>query len=132
MNPLILVLVAASSSATCPDAVTASIRKAHPGSQVTSCAMENETQYEVKISTKEGKKLEVDVKPTGEIIQTEETVSMALVPPAVLKAFAAKYPNEKAQSAVKETHADGKVFFEIEYGDGSATFSKDGVFSSEE
>ncbi|HWX25114.1 MAG TPA: hypothetical protein VN083_08745, partial [Vicinamibacteria bacterium] len=67
-----------------------------------------------------------------EVIQTEEDVSLTLVPAAVIKAFGAKYPNTKAKSAVKQTHADGTISYEIEYAGGSATFSKEGVFSSQE
>jgi hypothetical protein len=124
----------------CPPAVTRATQKAHPSSKITACKQENEkgkVQYEVKLETKEAKKLELDVSPEGSILLTEEAVAVDSVPRAVMTAFTAKYPQMKAASADKQTKSDGSVSYEIAWKDAKgkrheATFSEKGPFLEEE
>jgi hypothetical protein len=131
--------VALASTDTCPEAVTAAINKAHPASKVESCKKEVEkgtTLYEVKVTTKEASKLEVDVAPDGKILQTEEKVDLKTVPKAVMDGFTAKYKGVKATGAEKQIKADGSIQYELSFGAGKqrkeVTFSEDGKFLEEE
>jgi hypothetical protein len=124
---------------TCPDAVTSAVEKAYPQAKISKCKSEKEdgkVQFEVKLVTEEGKKLELDVSPEGAILQTEEVVAVADVPAAVSKAFAAKYPKAKIARAEKQTHADASVSYELAFqtdkGKKEATFTADGKFVEEE
>ena len=124
---------------TCPDPVKASVAKGYPDAAIASCKHEHEDgreQYEVKLTRKDGARLELDVSPDGKILQAEEKVELAAVPTAVMKAFSAKYPKAKASRAEKETRADGGVFYELafqgDHGRKEATFKADGSFAEEE
>src|ERR1700682_1436452 len=113
--------VALASTDTCPAPVTAAITKAYPASTVTSCKKEVEkgtTQYEVKVTTKQGPKIEIDVAPDGKILQTEEKVNLEAVPKAVMAAFTAKYKDAKATGAEKQTKANGSIQYELKFGAG--------------
>jgi hypothetical protein len=132
-------LPASSGAAACPPAVTDAVLKAHPGATVGSCEREEEkgkTQFEVRLSAKDGKRVEVDVTPEGKILATEETVPLADLPPAVAKAFAAKYGSEAPSRAVMETSAEGRVTYELRFAANGkkkeATFAADGGFLEEE
>src|SRR5262245_64608221 len=124
----------------CPDPVKAAVDKAYPGAKIASCKQEHEDgreQIEVKLTRKDGGKMELDVALDGKILQTEEQVGLDTVPAAVMKAFAAKYPKAKATRAEKETHENGGVFFELGFqGEKGkpkeATFAADGKFVEEE
>jgi uncharacterized membrane protein YkoI len=123
----------------CPPAVKAGVEKAHPGAKIESCKEEKEdgkVQFEVKIETKDGKKLELDVSPAGEVLETEEAIKLDAVPAKVMDAFKKKYPHATARGAEKQTKADGKVFYEIAFEDGKAkreaSFAADGTFEEEE
>jgi len=124
----------------CPPAVTDAAQKAYPSSKVTACKQEKDKgkiQYEVKLETKEAKKLELDISPEGSILLTEEVIAVSSTPQAVLKAFAAKYPQAKAASVDKQTHPDGTVTYEVAWKDAKgkhheATFKDDGTFVEEE
>lgn len=131
--------VALAATNTCPAPVTAAINKAYPASTVTSCKKEVEkgtTQYEVKVTTKQASKIEVDVTPDGKILQTEEKVSLEAVPKAVMDGFTAKYKDAKATGAEKQTKADGSIQYELKFGAGKqkkeVTFSESGKFLEEE
>jgi hypothetical protein len=124
----------------CPPPVKNAAQKAYPSSKVTACKQENEkgkVQYEVKLETKEAKKLELDVSPEGSVLLTEEKIATASVPKGVLAAFDAKYPKTKAATAEKQTKADGTVTYELAFKDAKgkkheATFKEDGTFVEEE
>jgi hypothetical protein len=114
--------------------VTAAVLKAHAGAVVDRCKAETEygkLKYEVEIIPKGGKRLELEVDPAGTILLTEESVELAAVPPAVVTAFAAKFPGVRATKAVKQTDADGNVSYELAFGAGAAekdaTFTADGA-----
>ncbi|HXA18206.1 MAG TPA: PepSY-like domain-containing protein [Thermoanaerobaculia bacterium] len=131
--------VALAATETCPEAVTAAINKAHPASTVESCKKEVEkgtTLYEVKVTTKQASKLEVDVAPDGKILQTEEKVDLKTVPKAVMDGFTAKYKGVKATGAEKQIKADGSTQYELRFGAGKqrkeVTFSESGKFLEEE
>lgn len=130
---------AAATASTCPDAVKAAVDKAYAKATIEKCKQEKEDgklQYEVKITTAEKQRLELDVSPEGTILQTEQVVKLDAVPAAVTKAFAAKYPKAKATRAEKQVHADGKVFYELAWKADKtkkeATFAQDGTFVEEE
>jgi len=123
----------------CPTSVTSAVLQAHPGATIGSCTRVEEkgqTQFEVKIAAKDGKRVELDVTPEGKILVTEEAVAVSEVPPAVTKAFAAKYGSAKPTRAVSETAADGTVTYELAFVVGGkkkeATFASDGNFLEEE
>jgi hypothetical protein len=124
----------------CPSPVKDAVKKAYPSSKVTACKEEKEkgkTQYEVKIETKEAKKLELDVSPEGSVLLTEQEIAPGSVPKAVLAAFDAKYPKTKAAKAEKQTKADGTITYELAFKDAKgkkheATFKEDGTFVEEE
>ena len=124
----------------CPSAVKDAAQKAYPSSKVTACKEEKEkgkVQYEVKLETKERKKLELDVSPEGSVLLTEEEVATGSVPKAVTAAFEAKYPKTRASKAEKQTKADGTITYEIAFKDAKgkrheATFKEDGTFVEEE
>jgi hypothetical protein len=123
----------------CPPAVTAAVLKAHAGATITACRQEVEdgkTQYEVKITGKDARRIDCDVSPDGQILLTEEYLDVKDVPAAVMTAFAAKYAGAQATAAEKQTTADGKVTYEIAFGSGdakkSATFDAAGKFVEEE
>jgi len=131
--------VALASSNTCPEAVRAAITKAHPASTIDSCKKEVEkgvTLYEVKVTRKQASKIELDVAPDGKILQTEENVSLASVPKAVMDGFTAKYKGAKATAAEKQIKADGSIQYELKFGAGKqrkeVTFSESGKFLEEE
>jgi hypothetical protein len=114
--------------------VTDAVLKAHAGAVVGECKKEIEDgkpQYEVKITLKDGKRMELDVDTAGQILLTEEYVELAAVPPAVMTAFAAKYPGAKPSKAERQTAADGSVNYELAFGAGAAakeaTFAADGT-----
>jgi streptogramin lyase len=126
-------------AADCPPAVTAAIEKAHAGVAIASCKKEQEngtTQFEVKLEPKGGKRMEVDVSPDGTILLTEQSIALGDVPPAVMKALAAKYGTRTPTGAEMQTAADGKVTYEIAFKVGAkrkeATFAPDGAFVEEE
>ncbi len=136
---LLLAPVSSHAKGKCPAAVTEAIQKSQPDATVESCKKEKEhgkTQYEVKLTTKDSKKLEFDVSPEGSILQTEEKVDVSAVPAAVTSAFAAKYPSTKATKAEKQTKADGAVTYELGFkANGKkrhATFAEDGKFLEKE
>ena len=124
----------------CPSAVKDAAQKAYPNSRMTACKQEKEkgkVQYEVKLMTKEEKKLELDISPEGSILLTEESVATGAVPKGVIAAFNAKYPRMEAASADKQTKPDGTVAYEIAFRDAKgkkheATFKEDGTFVEEE
>ena len=127
------------SAADCPSAVTAAALKAHAGATVQACKQEKEhgkTQYEVKLGSIDGKQVELDVSPEGNILLTEEYIAIGDVPPAVMTAFSGKYSGAKPTRAEKQTAADGKVTYEIAFVVGTkkkeATFAADGGFIEEE
>jgi hypothetical protein len=127
------------SASPCPANVTEVVLKAHVGAVVNACKQETEygkVQYEVKITAKDGKRMELDVDPGGTILLTEEHIELAAVPSSVMTAFAAKFPGAKATRAEKQTEADGKVTYEIAFGEGAArkeaTFTADGGAVEEE
>lgn len=126
-------------AAECPPAVAAAAQKAHPGASIASCKQEREngkTQFEVKLKAATGKDVSLDVSPDGAILLTEEYVSVSDVPPAIMKAFAAKYGAEKPTRAEMQTASDGKVTYELAFAAGTkkkeATFASDGTFIEEE
>ena len=123
----------------CPPAVTAAVQKAHAGAAIASCKQQQEhgkTQFAVKLAPKDGNPVELDVSPDGTILLTEQYVAVGDIPPAVMKAFAAKYGAAKPTRAEMQTAADGKVTYELAFVDGTkkreATFASDGSFVEEE
>jgi hypothetical protein len=123
----------------CPAAVKDAVAKAHAGSKIKACKQEktgDKVQYEVKLKSADGKKIEVDVSPDGAILLTEEEVAASSVPPAVSSAFAARYPKTKATAAEKQTKPDGKIDYEFAFKvkgkKKEATFDEVGAFVSEE
>src|SRR5436309_8041252 len=73
----------------CPSPVKDAAQKAYPSSKVTACKEEKEkgkVQYEVKLETKEAKKVELDISPEGAVLVTEEEVATRSVPKAVTAA----------------------------------------------
>ncbi len=126
-------------AAECPPSVRTAVEKAHPGAKIAGCKEERERgrlQYEVGITTKEGKKMELDISPEGALLLTEESVPSDAVPEMVKKALAAKYPDAKEIEAEKQTAADGKVSYEIAFKVGNdrkeLTFTPDGKLVEEE
>ncbi len=134
-----LALAVPASASPCPASVTAAVLQVHAGAVVNGCKQETEDgkpQYEVKITLKDGTRMEIDVDPAGKILLTEEPVDLATVPAAVMTTFATKFPGAKATKAEKQTSSDGKVTYEIAFGAGEAekeaTFSADGALLDEE
>lgn len=123
----------------CPAAVTTALARAFPKSTLGACKAEREDghdQFEAKLTLADGTALEVDVSPTGDVLQTEQIVPLAQVPAAVTKAFAAKYPAAKVTRAEKQTHGAKDLFFELAFElagkKREATFANDGRFVDEE
>ncbi len=123
----------------CPAAVTAAIDHAFPKATISKCVAETEhghEQFEVKIVKADGGKAEVDVAADGKILQIEEKIAIDKVPAAVMKAFAAKYPKAKVDTAEKQTPSAGAPTYELAFasdaGRKEATFTEAGKFVEEE
>jgi len=123
----------------CPTPVKASVAKAYPGSTITGCKQETEkgaVQFEVKLSTKDGKPLEADVAPDGAILQTEEQIAPQKLPAVVLDTFKARYGESKVGKAEKIVKAGGAIEYEIAFTRGGAkmevTISHEGKVLEEE
>lgn len=81
-----------------PPIVMQNAKAAVPGVTFTEAQIDTddtETIYELKGTTKDGKKVEVDVYPDGFIEEIETQIEKSDVPPAVLKLFDAKFPGFK-------------------------------------
>jgi hypothetical protein len=132
-------VVSPSVGSACPAPVKAAIAKAYPESKIVRCARTKEdgkVVYEALIKTSAGKSLELDVTPQGSLLQTEETVALDAVPPAVMQGLETRFPKAQATRAVKQTAANGKVSYEMAFRLGKAkkeaTFSEDGTLLEEE
>jgi hypothetical protein len=128
----------ANPTAACTTDVKTAVAKAFPDSTIDKCKAENDhgkDLIEVKLTRKDGSKVEVDVGTDGKILQTEEKIAMDKVPATVMKAFSAKYPKAKATGAEKQS-AEKATSYEIAFTvDGAkkeATFAEDGKFIEEE
>ena len=147
MKHAIAIVLAVSSSgvaradapAACTATVVQAIDKAFPKASIASCKLEHEKgrdQYEVKATKADGAKIEVDVGTDGKILLVEEKIPVDKIPPAVAKAFAAKYPTAKVETAERQTPATGTPTYELafasEKGRKEATFTADGKFIDEE
>jgi hypothetical protein len=125
-------------TAACTTDVKNAVTKAFPDSTIDKCKAEKDhgkDLVEVKLTRKDGSKVEVDVGLDGKILQTEEKIAIDKVPAGVMKAFAAKYPKAKASGAEKQS-AEKSTSYEIAFlVDGAkkeATFTEDGKFIEEE
>jgi len=134
----LLAIATATSASPCPSQVTAAALKSYPGAVVGTCTRETEDgilKFEVKITLKNGKPMELDMNAAGAILMTEESVALDAVPPAVMTAFEAKFPGTKPSNAEKQTAPDGKVDYELTFAAGTvqkeATFSADGTLVEE-
>ena len=123
----------------CPAVVTKAIKNMFPTATVSKCKAEREhgqDQFEVVLVKADSGKAEVDVAADGTILQVEEKIQLDQVPAAVQKAFAAKYPKAKMDTAEKQTPTRGPATFELafagEKGRVEATFAEDGKFVEEE
>jgi hypothetical protein len=123
----------------CPSRIVAAALAPHAGATVVSCNREREhghTQYEVRLTTKDSARIEVDVSPEGRILLTEERIALGEVPPAVMRALTAKYAAARPSRAERQTAADGKVTYELGWESSGkrkeATFTADGAFVEEE
>lgn len=128
-----------SAGAACPDAVKQSIAAKFADALMTNCKAERQDgrdQFEVKLTSKSGDRFEVDVAPDGTILQTEEAIALNVIPPAVLAAFTAKYPNAKPTRAEKQTRPGKAATYEMAFTGvnktTAATFTEDGSFIEEE
>ncbi len=104
--------------AACPEAVLGAVEKAYTGPKVFSCLKEKEkgvVQFEVKLKTKSGNKLEIDVSPEGSIKLVEESVALDSIPQPVLSAFNAKYSKVRIKACVRQTKAEGSLTYEIAF-----------------
>ena len=126
-------------AAGCPDTVKSAIAQAFPKSTISKCKAEREhghDQFEVKLVRADGTKAEVDVAADGKILQIEEGIAVDKVPAAVMKAFAARYPKAKVDTAEKQTPAAGAPSYELAFttdtGRKEATFTEAGQFVEEE
>ncbi len=125
--------------AACPPVVRHAIDTAFPKATITKCRAEHEhghDQFEVRVTKSDRSRAEVDVSPDGRILQIEERIAIDKVPVVVMKAFAAKYPKAKADTAEKQTPSSGPVSYELGFSvDASrreATFTETGKFVEEE
>lgn len=123
----------------CPAPVKAAVNKAYPGATVNSCKQEKVkgvVQYEVKLTTKDAGKLELDVAPDGKLLQTEESIAVEALPQAVTDGLHSKYKGVVPVSAEKLVLADGSVRYEVAFQSGKTkkevTLSADGKILEEE
>ena len=90
----------------------------------------------MKLTAKDGRKLELDVDPAGAILFTEESVAVSSVPQVVIAALGAKYTAAKPTRAEKQTAADGTISYELAFTTGGkkkeSTFKADGSLVEEE
>lgn len=135
----VLALAVPALASPCPAKVTDAVLQAHAGAVIKECKQETEDgklQYEAKITSKDGKPMELDIDPGGTILLTEESVELAAIPPAVMAGFAAQFPGAKPTRAEKQTASDGKVTYEVRIGAGAAkkeaTFTADGALVEQE
>lgn len=118
----VLATAASVAHADCPRPVVDAIAKAFPGGTLGRCIAEKEhgrDQFEARLVRSDGVRVEVDLAPDGAILQIEEPIAVDKLPPAVAKAFAAKYPKAKATGAEKQT-ARKVVTYEIQFAVGGA------------
>jgi uncharacterized membrane protein YkoI len=102
----------------CPAAVMSAVERAQPKSKALSCKSEKEkgsTLYEVKVQTMDGKKLEMDVSPEGEILVTEEHIPLSAVPSAAMTSLEKKFAGARVSDAERLTAKDGEVSFELTF-----------------
>lgn len=120
---------------TCPSSVTDAAKKAFPDATIAKCVAEK-SYFEVLMHKKDKSRVELDINAKGGIEQIEEIVPASSLPPAVTKAFAARYPKTSIMRAEKQTKADKSVTFEVAFKVGTAmkeaTFKDDGTFVEEE
>jgi hypothetical protein len=116
----------------CPNPVKRAIEKAFPKTSIAACRAV-ERAYEVKLA---GRAIEVDVTPDGQNLLIEEKIPVDQVPPVVMSAFAARYPNAKVVGAERQTAPKGGLTYELAFAVGSrrreATFTDAGKFVGEE
>jgi len=124
----------AATSSACPAHLVTVVEKMFPAAKLGACTHEKEhgrEEVDVHLTTAQGHKVEVDLALDGTLIKTEVAVELTAVPAAVMTGLTAKFPKAKATRAEKQTHADGKVFYEVEFADGKArregTFTEAGV-----
>ena len=118
----------------CPAAVTSAIERAHSGAKTVTCQEEREEGtilYEARIRTTDGKKLELEIRPDGTILLTEEHIAASALPAAVLQSLHAKYADAAVEEAERLTAPNGDVSFEVVFASGggkkSITVSEGGV-----
>jgi hypothetical protein len=92
--------------------------------------------YELAAVVSKDSKTEATFTADGTFLEEETIVALATLPPAVSKAFAAKYPKAKADRAEKQVKADKTTTYELAFMTGTrrteATFKDDGAFVEEE
>jgi hypothetical protein len=66
----------------------------------------------------DGKKLEMEVSPEGEILVTEEPIAVSGVPAPAMKALAAKFADAKISNAERLTARDGGISLELTFNSG--------------
>jgi hypothetical protein len=119
--------------------VKAAVEKTFPGASVKGCHPETEDGkaiYEVKLKTKDGRKVQMDVDPAGLVMQTGEVIILDAAPPTVVKTFKNTYKEAKVVTTEKWMMPGGKVNYRINYlmADGSkktVIYSDEGVFVKE-
>ena len=135
MTALVLVSISANAKSACPILVTSAAGKVYPEAKLSSCLEEKDhgkSQFEVKLRTKDARKIEMDMDSSGSILLTEEIVSVDSVSVEAKAAFAAKYSNEKINGVERQTKPDGSVTYELAFKQKGkrheATFRKNGEF----
>ncbi|MBX3159668.1 MAG: PepSY-like domain-containing protein [Deltaproteobacteria bacterium] len=121
----------------CPNRVVEAAKKAVPDAALAKCvAKKSGAGFEAVLRRKDKSLVEVVISAKGELEEMEEVVPISAIPPAVAKAFAARYPKATIAKAEKITKADKRVEFELAFKLGEAkkeaTFKADGTFVEEE
>ncbi len=140
--PIMLILLCSSdvlSKSKCPPSVTHAALNAYPGATVISCIQEmnhGKIQHEIKVKTKEKRKVELDVNPEGSILLTEMDVEVDSIPNAAMESFRKKYPKKKVTGSIKQIDAAGVITYEIAFSKmgkkQEVVFDADGGFVEED
>ncbi len=125
-------------AAECPTEVRDAVAKRFPDCTIDKCQTHHEhgkDLVDVKLTRKGGSRLEVDLTPVGQILQTEERIGIDKVPAEVIASFAAKYPKAKTTGAEKQSAEETtsyEIGFTIDGAKREATFTEGGRFVEEE
>ncbi len=96
-----------------PEPVREAVQKTFPNAEVVRVEREggdNDRQYEISLKHKDGRKIEVEILPDGQIVEIDEQIQD--LPADVIKSINKTFPNASIKHAKKETNI--RVVYHVE------------------